>query len=289
MTPERWQQIDKLVEQALEQESSVRADFIDEACAGDDELRREVESLLAAHGQASSFIEAPALEVSAKELVGDRPRRLTGQQLGSFKIVSFLGAGGMGVVYKAQDSRLRRPVAIKVLSAESVADADRKRRFVQEARAASGLNHPNIVTIYDIGQAEGVDFIAMEYVDGKTLDRLIPRKGMRVVETLRYTIQIADALAAAHTAGIIHRDLKPGNIMVTEKGQVKVLDFGLAKLTERTRNSELELTETLQARSQSLSEEGMILGTVAYMSPEQAEGKKLDSRSDIFSFGSLTT
>lgn len=207
----------------------------------------------------------------------------SGTKLGPYEIQSPLGSGGMGEVYRAIQSRLDRQVAIKVLPAEKVADPDRKQRFVQEAKAASSLNHPNIITIYDIGQAEGVDFISMEYVAGKTLDRLIPRSGMRLNEALKYSVQIADALARAHSAGIVHRDLKPGNIMVNEHGLVKVLDFGLAKLTEAIPTGEDEATRTMRPTT----EEGKIVGTVAYMSPEQAEGKKVDARSDIFSFGSV--
>ena len=189
----------------------------------------------------------------------------------------------MGVVYKARDTRLDRWIAIKVLPAEKVADPERKRRFAQEAKAASSLNHPNIITIYDIDQADGIDFISMEYVAGKTLDRLIPRNGMRLSEALKCAVQIASALARAHSAGIVHRDLKPGNIMVDEHGLVKVLDFGLAKLTEAAPASADERTRSLQPTT----EEGKIVGTVAYMSPEQAEGKQVDTRSDIFSFGSV--
>jgi serine/threonine protein kinase len=189
----------------------------------------------------------------------------------------------MGEVYRAIQSSLGRQVAIKVLPAEKVADPERKQRFVQEAKSASSLNHPNIITIYDIGQADGIDFISMEFVSGKTLDKLIPRSGMRLNEVLKWAIQIADALARAHAAGIVHRDLKPGNIMVNEDGRVKVLDFGLAKLTEPTPASEDESTRTMRPTT----EEGKIVGTVAYMSPEQAEGKKVDARSDIFSFGSV--
>jgi Tol biopolymer transport system component/predicted Ser/Thr protein kinase len=206
-----------------------------------------------------------------------------GKTISHYSILEKLGEGGMGVVYKARDTRLDRFVAIKVLPAEKVADPERKQRFVLEAKAASSLNHPNIITIYDIGQAEGVDFISMEYVSGKTLDRLIPRHGMRLNEALKCAVQIADALARAHSAGIVHRDLKPGNIMVNEHGLVKVLDFGLAKLTEPTPASEDESTRTMRPTT----EEGKIVGTVAYMSPEQAEGKKVDARSDIFSFGSV--
>jgi serine/threonine protein kinase len=199
-----------------------------------------------------------------------------------YRLDARIGEGGMGVVYKGWDTHLDRPTAIKVLSAKAVADPERKRRFVQEAKSASALNHPNIVTIYDVDCVDGVDFIAMEYIDGETLDRRIGPHGMRLNLMLKYAAQVADALTRAHGAGIIHRDLKPGNIMVDRHEQVKVLDFGLAKLTEKA-SGEVETTLTLKPQT----EEGTIVGTVAYMSPEQAEGKLVDARSDIFSFGSL--
>jgi len=211
---------------------------------------------------------------------------MIGQTLGHYRILSKLGEGGMGVVYSARDAHLDRRVAIKVLPAQAVANPERKRRFVQEAKAASALSHPNIITIYDISQADGVDFIAMEYVSGKTLEDLIRPKGLALGEALKYAVQIADALASAHAAGIVHRDLKPANIMVNEKGLVKVLDFGLAKLTEPKESD--ELTSTLTKIDESpRTEMGTVLGTVAYMSPEQAEGRPVDARSDIFSFGSV--
>ena len=208
---------------------------------------------------------------------------MVGRIIGHYRILEKLGGGGMGVVYKAEDSKLGRMVALKVLPPERVADPNRKRRFVQEARAASALNHPNIITIYDIDEAEGVHYIAMEHVQGKTLDRLIARHGLRVNEALRYAVQMAAALAKAHSAGIVHRDLKPTNVMVTDDGLVKVLDFGLAKLTEAAPASDAETAVTLEPTT----EEGTIVGTVGYMSPEQAEGKAVDARSDIFSFGSV--
>jgi serine/threonine protein kinase len=208
---------------------------------------------------------------------------MLGRTISHYQILEKLGEGGMGVVYKARDTHLDRFVAIKVLPPERVADAARKARFVQEAKAASALNHPNIVTIHDIDSVDGIDFISMEYVDGKTLDEVIPRHGMRLNEALKCAVQMADAVAAAHAVGIIHRDLKPGNVMVTGKGQVKVLDFGLAKLTESAEIGEDASTRTMKPTT----EEGKIVGTVAYMSPEQAEGKKVDARSDIFSFGSV--
>jgi serine/threonine protein kinase len=205
---------------------------------------------------------------------------MTGRTIAHYEILEKLGEGGMGVVYKARDTHLNRLVAIKVLPPEKTADPERKRRFVQEAKAASALNHPNIVTIHDIGSEQGADFIVMELVAGKPLDELIARKPPRLNDTLGYAVQIADALAAAHGAGIVHRDLKPSNIMVGDDGRVRVLDFGLAKLTARADPDSAE-TATAAART----EEGTVLGTVAYMSPEQAEGKPVDARSDIFSFG----
>ncbi len=212
---------------------------------------------------------------------------MVGQTISHYRIEEKLGEGGMGVVYKARDTRLDRFVALKVLPADKVADPERKRRFVQEAKAASALNHPNIITIHDIDQADGVDFIAMEFVDGKALERLIPRNGMRLGDVLKYAIQIADALARAHAAGIIHRDIKPANIMATPDGHVKVLDFGLAKLAEVITDDSQAPTQTMKADDTPRTGEGVILGTVAYMSPEQAQGLKLDARSDIFSFGSV--
>ena len=212
-----------------------------------------------------------------------------GQMLAHYRLEAKLSEGGMGVVYRALDTHLDRPVAIKVLRAQAVADEERKKRFVQEAKAASALNHPNIITIYDINTANGVDFIAMEYVEGKTLDGVMGRKGLALGETLKYAVQISDALAKAHGEGIVHRDIKPGNIMVTADGLVKVLDFGLAKLTEEgsgVARASLLARPSMREEAPE-TEEGAILGTVAYMSPEQAEGKPVDARSDIFSFGSV--
>jgi len=209
-----------------------------------------------------------------------------GQTLGHYRIEAKLGEGGMGLVYRAFDTHLDRPVAIKILRADATTSPERKRRFVQEAKAASALNHPNIIHIYDIGLSGDTDFIAMEFVAGKTLHQLIGKNGLPVRDTLKYSIQIADALARAHSAGIVHRDLKPTNIIIAEDGRVKLLDFGLAKLTEKSVDSEAA-TATTTAEEAPQTEEGSIVGTVAYMSPEQAEGRKVDARSDIFSFGSV--
>ncbi len=211
--------------------------------------------------------------------------RVTGRTFLHYNILEKLGEGGMGVVWKARDTHLDRFVALKVLPAEKLQDPERRRRFTQEAKAASALNHPNIIHIYDITEADGVPFIAMEYVAGKTLDEIVGRKGMRVPDALRYGIQIADALDKAHSAGIIHRDLKPSNIIVSPDGLIKILDFGLAKLTEPA-HADIGETRTIMEEKPK-TEEGTVVGTVAYMSPEQAEGKEIDARSDIFSFGAV--
>ena len=214
---------------------------------------------------------------------------MIGSTIGHYEIVEKLGEGGMGVVYKARDTILNRFVAIKLLPAGKLGDEDRIRRFTQEARTASSLNHPNIITIHEISIHDGAPYIVMEYVPGKALDRLIPRNGMRLGEIFKIGSQVAGALAAAASAGVIHRDVKPGNVMVTDAGQVKVLDFGLAKLSERATSAE-QATATMAAAEDSdrpHTRDGAIVGTASYMSPEQAEGKTVDSRSDIFSFGAV--
>ncbi len=288
MDSERWKKVDSLLQLALECPAEERDAFLRQASSGDEALEREVRSLLASQRQAGSFLETPAIEVAARAIAVEENRQnptaaapLAGQTISHYRVIEKLGEGGMGVVWKARDTRLDRFVALKFLPAAKMSDPERMRRFVHEAKAVSALNHPRIVTIYDIGQAGSeagfADFIAMEFVPGKTLDQLISRKGLRLNEALKYAIQMADALAAAHAAGIAHRDLKPGNVMVTGNGGVKVLDFGLVKLTGRP-----------EGLSQgSVTDEGMILGTVSYMSPEQAEGKKVDARTDIFSFGAM--
>ena len=207
---------------------------------------------------------------------------MIGQRLLHYEIIEVLGQGGMGTVYQARDSRLNRLVALKVFARERILDADKRQRFMQEAQAASSLNHPHIVTIYDIGQADGDWFIAMEYVPGQPLSRAIPYNGLPLQDVLRYAIQIADALACAHAAGIVHRDLKPGNVMVTANGGTKLVDFGLAKLLAGPSWSDSD-TRAIDLHTR----EGTVLGTAAYMSPEQAEGRDVDARTDMFSFGAV--
>ena len=204
-----------------------------------------------------------------------------GTKLGPYEILAPLGAGGMGEVFRATDTRLHRTVAIKILPHDKVADPERKRRFLREARAVSALNHPNIVTLHDIANDNGIDYLVMEYVPGKSLDKLIPSKGLLLAEALNYAQQIAQGLAAAHVAGIVHRDMKPANVIVTLEGQAKILDFGLAQLTERAPGPEGETV----SQEAALTEAGAVMGTVPYMSPEQASAKPLDHRTDIFSLG----
>jgi eukaryotic-like serine/threonine-protein kinase len=206
-----------------------------------------------------------------------------GQQLSHYTVVDKIGEGGMGAVYRAIDTRLNRVVAIKVLRPDAIANPDRQRRFLQEAQSASALNHPNIVNIFEIDTAAGVDFIAMEHVDGETVESLLARAPLPVDQALDYAIQIADALAAAHGAGIIHRDVKPANVLVSRSGHVKVLDFGLAKLMHEGSLEPAAQTQSATPKTAS----GMVVGTVAYMSPEQAEGQPLDARTDVFAFGAL--
>src|SRR5262245_21570069 len=282
MTPERWGHIERLYHAALERGTGARAAFLAEACDGDDALRGEVESLLRCDARAERFIEAPALEVAAQLCAEDRVQSMTGRQIGPYQILSLLGAGGMGEVHLALDTRLGRKVAVKLLLDEFTTDAERLRRFEQEARAASALNHPNIITVYEIGEIEGRRFIVTEYVEGETLRRRMERatqRQLRLSEALEIASQVAAALHAAHEAGIIHRDIKPENVMLRDDGLVKVLDFGLAKLSGERTGPRSPAAEGLSTQS------GIVMGTASYMSPEQARGEKVDHRTDIFSLG----
>lgn len=283
MNEERWRQVEEVFHRAADLPAAGRDEFLSTACAGDTELRHEVESLLANDDSGDNLVAKAVSEASAElpEESGDGHEDLVGKSIGPYLVTELIGKGGMGLVFKALDKQLNRSVAIKALPADRLADPERKRRFLQEARATSALNHPNIVTVHGITQHEGTDFMVMEYVSGKTLDRVIPARGLPVKVAVKYGLDIADAVTAAHAGGIVHRDIKPSNVMVTDKGRVKVLDFGLAKLVEAEQSAERGLIEP------SATKTGMVFGTAGYMSPEQAEGKPADARSDIFSFGAL--
>ncbi len=282
MTPDRWKQIDALLDLALEQEPSRRAAFLVQACAGDESLRREVEALLAAHEQAGSFLGSPLTEAAAKAVEDIPAPSLAGQTIGPYQVLSLIGKGGMGEVYLAQDSRLGRKIALKLLPSQFTQDRDRLRRFEREARAASALNHPNILTIYEIGEQSGSIFIATEFIEGQTLRQLMAGGQLRLTEALDVAVQVASALGTAHAAGIVHRDIKPENIMLRRDGFMKVLDFGLAKLNER----QVAIGQAKDAKAYwSETETGAVMGTTRYLSPEQARGLKVDGRTDIFSLG----
>ncbi|MCG3159880.1 MAG: Serine/threonine-protein kinase PknD [Acidobacteria bacterium] len=281
MTPDRWRAVDELFEAALERPPAERAAFLDEACAGDAALRREVASLLRFDEQEDEFLEALPAALAA-EIVVERDE-WAGRRFGHYQIERRLGQGGMGVVYLARDTRLGRPVALKLLQSKFTREPARVRRFQQEARAASSLNHPNILTIHEVGQAApedgGAHFIAAEFVDGQTLRALCHREGLSLGAALDILIQVAGALSAAHEAGIVHRDIKPENIMLRKDGLAKTLDFGLAKLTEQA----MRPHDGSFARV--TTQPGVVMGTVSYMSPEQARGLDVDERSDLFSLG----
>jgi len=280
MKPERWQQIDKLLEEALELEASERTVFLDQACVGDDALRRKIEALLAAHKQAESFIETPALQAAAQALA-NQARPMIGRQLGRYQIISLLGAGGMGEVYRARDTQLNREVAIKVLPAHLTQDAAALARFKREAQAVAALSHPNILAIHDFGTEQEIHYAVTELLDGETLRCRLAQGALLWREAIEIGAAVADGLAATHAKGIIHRDLKPENIFLTSDGRVKILDFGLAR--KKPLATPTNVSSALTASN--VTEPGMVLGTVGYMSPEQVRGEEVDERSDIFSFG----
>ena len=282
MKPERWGKVESIFHKALEADEDRRRSVIEESCAGDEELRREVESLLAHHSDSASFIEKPAFagQVTTGSVgpvtAADAPRPdLKGVAFGHYRILEEIGVGGMGVVYKAEDTKLGRPVALKFLPQHSAADHLALGRFRREARAASALNHPNICTIYDIVEEPGRVFIAMEYLEGQTLASYIAGRALATDRITKFGMAIAEALAAAHAKGVVHRDIKPGNIFVTQSDLVKVLDFGVAKLL-RTADG---------PTATSLTKTEGVTGTLPYMSPEQLRGQDVDARSDIYSLG----
>ena len=281
MKQERWQEIEVVLQEALDRPPLQRASFLDTACAGDEELKAEATTLIAAYEQAGDFIEQPAIAHDAYVLLGDDARGDVAREIGPYRIVERLGAGGMGEVYLAQDTRLSRLVALKLLPVYFASDETRLRRFQSEARAASALNHPNILTIHEVGEGDGVYFIATEFIDGKTIGELMRDHELSLEEILDCVEQVASALAVAHSAGIVHRDIKPENVMRRHDGLLKILDFGIAKLLEPKTPDYLHET----AAPVTQTEMGLVLGTVNYMSPEQARGLAVDERTDIWSLG----
>lgn len=281
MASERWQRTEELFHATLQLEAAERAGFLSGECLGDEDLRKEVESLIAASENSPTFIDQPELNLGMRVLSSESSNSLIGKSVGPYKIVSALGKGGMGEVYLAEDTKLGRKVALKFLSPEFVGDNWAKRQLIKEAQAVAMLDHPNICPVYGIEEDEGHSFIVMQYVEGETLSDLIRVQRPQPTQVLALAKQIVGALAEAHAHGIIHRDIKPKNIMVTPGGQVKVLDFGLAKTMQK---KGLDVGEDSVSH---LSQSGLVPGTVAYMSPEQLRGEKLDYRSDIFSVGTV--
>src|SRR5450432_2310212 len=283
MKPERWNKIESIFHKALDAEEGRRGAVLEESCVGDEDLRSEVEFLLAQHENAGSFIEPPAFDDEASTdrkrpvpLAAQPRANLAGSLFGQYRIVEEIGVGGMGVVYKAEDTKLGRPAALKFLPQDLAADHLALERFRREARAASALNHPNICTIYDIVEEPGPVFIAMEYLEGQTLAAYIGGRALAADRIAKFGMPIAEALGAAHAKGVVHRDIKPGNIFVTTSGLVKVLDFGVAKLLQSPSDP---------AATASLTKTDEISGTLPYMSPEQLRGSEVDARSDVYSLG----
>src|SRR6478736_1730628 len=282
MTPARLQTVEEIFHAALDQEPDQIGAFLDAACEGDEVLRRKVEALLASHQRAGAFIETPVRGIATRIIENRQADLLVGQTIGHYKISKRIGTGGMGEVYLATDVTAGRKAALKLLPARFTGNAERLTRFQQEAHAVVGLNHPNILTVYEIGEDHSTHYIASELIEGETLRQRLARGRMELREAVDVAIQVAGALAAAHETGIVHRDIKPENIMLRPDGYVKVLDFGIAKLAEQ----EVPLT-TPRDEALSLVETnlGSILGTVRYMSPEQACGAQVDKSTDIWSLG----
>ncbi len=283
MTNDRWRQVENLFHEALERPAGARAAFLDLVCA-DQELRQQVEGLLVSFDDAGDFIEKPVMEdsLSLQAKASTPSESIIGHKIGNYEILSLLGAGGMGEVYLARDNRLDREIALKILPAQFTQEPTQVERFEREARAASALNHPNIITIYEVGQEGDTHFIATEFIPGRTLREIIAAEKIPLGEALKIAGQIASALAAAHAAGIVHRDIKPENVMVRDDGLVKLLDFGLAKPVKADRiTGNLQKTEAVSLQT----DPRMLMGTLAYLSPEQARGENVDRRTDIFSLG----
>src|SRR6266404_4978707 len=282
MTPARFQTIEEIFRAALDQKPDQVGAFLDKACQGDDVLRRKVEALLASRQRVSSFIETSAIGLATRIIENGQADLLVGQTFGHYKISKRIGAGGMGEVYLATDFTAGRKAALKLLPMRFTGDAERLKRFQQEAHAVVALNHPNILTVYEIGEDHSTHYIASELIEGETLRQRLMRGRMELSEAVDVAIQVASALAAAHEARIVHRDINPGNIMLRPDGYVKVLDFGIAKLAEQEAPATMPKDEALLLVETNL---GSILGTVSYISPEQACGVPVDKRTDIWSLG----
>jgi serine/threonine protein kinase len=282
MTPAQLQTIEEIFHAALDQDPDQVARFLETTCEGDELLRGEVEALLALHQRVGSFIETPAVDIATRIIRNGQADLLAGQTFGHYKISKRIGSGGMGEIYLATDMTAGRKAALKLLPIRFTGDAERLKRFQQEAHAVVGLNHPNILTVYEIGQDHSTHYIASELIEGETLRQRLMRGRMELSEAVDVAIQVASALAAAHEAGIVHRDINPGNIMLRPDGYVKVLDFGIAKLAEQEVPLTIPRDEALLLVETNL---GLILGTVPYMSPEQACGTPVDKRTDIWSLG----
>src|SRR5205823_13092396 len=276
------QRIEEIFYAALEKDPGDVARFLDSACEGDDVLRRRVEALLASHQLSGSFIETSAVGIATRIIESGQADLLVDRTIGHYKISKRIGRGGMGEVYLATDITAGRQAALKLLPTRFTGDAGRLKRFQQEARAVVGLNHPNILTVYEIGEDHSTHYIASELIEGETLRQRLTRGPMELSDAVEVAIQVANALAAAHETGIVHRDIKPENIMLRPDGYVKVLDFGIAKLAEQEAPATLPKDEALLPVETNL---GSILGTVHYMSPEQACSGPVDKGSDIWSLG----
>jgi serine/threonine protein kinase/Tfp pilus assembly protein PilF len=285
MTNENWQKVREIFDVALQKEPNERQSYILEACGRDKILLAEIESLFVNFDKLDGFMETPALNGFGGAIETKRKTLEQGRCFGHYEINKQIGVGGMGEIYLAKDKKLERKVAVKILNEKFSREESNLNRFFQEAKAASGLNHPNILTIYEFGQSEDVHYIVSEFIKGKTLREILKQSSLKLSEIIDISIQIASALSAAHEANLVHRDIKPENIMIRPDGFVKVLDFGLAKLVEQKNKSIFGLEESINERNSTAK--GVILGTVNYMSPEQAKGERIDERTDIFSLGAV--
>ncbi len=284
MEPARWRRITGIYHATIARPPEERASFLGQVCDGDEGIRKQVEAMVKSHERPGNFIESPAFAIAPELLIDEPAGDLIGQRIGHYRIESLLGVGGMGEVYRARDERLGRKVALKLLPESLTANEAQLSRFKSEARTASALNHPNILTVYEIGADANRQFIATEFIEGMTLRASLARGRMNLHEALEIAVQVASALAAAHETGVVHRDIKPENIMLRPDGYAKVLDFGIAKLTEQQPASDdhdVGTTTVLQTRP------GLVIGTVHYMSPEQTRGQTVDARSDIWSLGAV--